>query len=517
VSRGVVAAGHPLTAEAGARVLREGGNAVDAAVAAVATSLVTESPLTGLGAGGYMLVHRGAENVVLDFFVAVPGAAGRERSSELVPIPVYFTAESQQVFHIGAASCGVLGVPAGLVAAAERFGSVPLAELVAPAVSMARDGVTVNGEQAFFLEILTPILTHFSEGERIYAPEGRMLGEGDTFRFPALGDALERLAAEGAEPFYRGDVATAVSDWVLERGGTLGHEDLAAYQPVAREPVRVTFRGREILTNPPPSSGGVLIAYALALLEAIGDTDLETMVGAMEAAQAARGEEFLAGLLSDGFAERFLDPDAVARAASAIADRRRSGAAPPDPADRLGSTTHITAVDADGSCASVTCSNGTGSGVIVPGTGIHVNNMLGEEDLNPHGFHRHAPSTRMPSMMSPTVVVGVDGLEAGLGSGGSNRIRSAILQTLARLVADGVAVDEAVVAPRVHFEAGAVQAEPGVDEEGLRRLERRGYEVVRWPDRNVFFGGVHAVARDPGSGRLQGGGDPRRGGAVALA
>ena len=490
---------------------------MDAAVAAVATSIVTESPLTGLGAGGYMLVHRGSEDLVLDFFVAVPGAGGRKRSSELVPVPVYFTAESQQVFHIGAASCGVPGVPAGLVAAAERFGSVPLAELVAPAARMARDGVTVNGEQAFFLEILTPILTHFPEGERIYAPEGRILGEGDTYRFQALGDALERLGAEGAEAFYRGEVAAAVSDWVLERGGTLAREDLAAYEPVAREPVRAAFRGRQVLTNPPPSSGGVLIAYALALLEELGDTGLEVVVGAMEAAQAARGEEFLEGLLSDGFAERFLDPEAVGRAASGIGDRRRAESGPVDAADRLGSTTHITAIDTDGNCASVTCSNGTGSGVIVPGTGIHVNNMLGEEDLNPLGFHRHAPGTRLPSMMSPTVVLGDDGLEAGLGSGGSNRIRSAILQTIVRMVAEGVAVDKAVVAPRVHFEAGAVQAEPGVDEEALRRLERRGYEVVRWPDRNVFFGGVHAVARDPRTGELRGGGDPRRGGAVALA
>jgi gamma-glutamyltranspeptidase/glutathione hydrolase len=447
----------------------------------------------------------------------VPGGGGRERGADLVPIPVYFTQESQQVFHIGAASCGVPGVPAGLVAAAERFGSVPLSELVAPAALLARDGVRVNGEQAFFLEILTPILTHYPEGEAIYAGSGAILGEGDTFRFPDLGDALERLAAEGVEPFYRGEVAASISDWVLERGGTLGREDMAAYEPVAREPVRASFRGREVLTNPPPSSGGVLIAYALALLEELGAADLEAAVGAMEAAQAARGEEFLAGLLSDGFADRFLAPEAVATAASAIADRRRAAAGPVDGIDRLGSTTHITAVDADGSCASVTCSNGTGSGLIVPGTGIHVNNMLGEEDLNPHGFHRHAPGTRMPSMMSPTVVLREGGLEAGLGSGGSNRIRSAILQTILRMVAEGVPVDEAVVAPRVHFEAGAVQAEPGTDEDGLRRLERRGYEVVRWPDRNVFFGGVHAVARNPATGELLGGGDPRRGGAVALA
>jgi len=516
-TKGAVAAGHPLTAEAGAEVLRAGGNAVDAAVAAVLTSCVTESPLTGLGAGGYMLVHEGSEQVLLDFFVSAPGRDGAERGADLVPVPVYFTPEIPQVFHVGAASCGVPGTPAGLVEALERFGSVPMAELAAPAAALARDGLPVTGEQIFFLKILDPILTHYDEAAAVYAPEGHILGGGEVFRFGELGDALERLGAEGAEPFYRGEIAAALSDWVLERGGTLGREDLEAYRPVWREPVPVRFRGREILTNPPPSSGGVLIAYALALLERLGDTGLEAVVGAMEAAQAARTESFLAGLREDGFAQRFLDPAGLEEAKAAVAERRRLKQGPLDPADRLGSTTHITAVDADGRCASVTCSNGTGSGLIVPGTGIHLNNMLGEEDLNPHGFHRHEPGARLPSMMSPTLVLADGALEAGLGSGGSNRIRSAIVQTVTRMVADGAAVADAVDAPRVHFEAGAVQAEPGVDARALERLEARGYEVVRWSARNVFFGGVHAVARDPDTGELRGGGDARRGGAVAYA
>ena len=481
-------------------MLREGGNAVDAAIAAVVTSFVAESPLTGLGAGGYMLVHQSDETVLLDFFVAVPGLDGAQRESELVPIPVHFTPESVQIFNIGAASCGVPGTPAGLVAASERFGSVPLAELTAPAAALARDGVVQNAEQAYFLAILDPILTQFDEARAIYAPAGRILGAGESFVFPELGDALERLGTEGAESFYRGEIAATVAEWVRERGGTLGVDDLAAYEPIAREPVEVAFRGRRVLTNPPPSSGGILIAYALALLERLGESGTEAVVAAMEAAQAARSEDFLAGLLDEGFAGRFLDPTQVAATAS-----------------RLGSTTHITAVDAEGRCASVTCSNGTGSGVIVPGTGIHVNNMLGEQDLNPHGFHRHAPGVRMPSMMSPTVVLDGEELLAGLGSGGSNRIRSAVLQTILRLVVDGEPVAEAVVAPRVHFEDGVVQSEPGIDEEVLRRLEARGYEVVRWQAMNVFFGGVHAVARDPATGELSGGGDPRRGGAVAHA
>jgi gamma-glutamyltranspeptidase/glutathione hydrolase len=515
--RGAVAAGHPLTAEAGAAVLRAGGNAVDAAVAAVLTSFVTESPLTGLGAGGFMLVHAPDENVLLDFFVAVPGKDAIERRSELEPIPVYFSEDVPQTFNIGAASCGVPGTAAGLWEALRRFGSMPMDELAGPAARLAREGVPVNAEQAFIFKILEPILTHHAEGRRIYAPDGHRLREGDLFRFGELAEALERYGVDGPVPFYRGDVARAVSEWVVERGGTLGLEDLGSYEPIARYPARGRFRSRDVLTNPPPSSGGILIAFGLDLLDRMGAAGVEQQVAAMEEAQTARTEEFHAGLYEDGWLERFLDPIRL----DAAADRARSRLRPTaggveGPGDRLGSTTHITAVDGDGRCASVTCSNGTGSGLIVPGTGVHVNNMCGEEDLNPFGFHTLPPGVRMPSMMSPTVLLAEGELEAGLGSGGSNRIRSAVLQTIVRLVAEGAGVQEAVEAPRVHFEAGVVQAEPGADPEGLARLEARGYTVARWGQRNLFFGGVHAVSRNVETGELSGGGDPRRGGATAV-
>src|SRR5919198_2179019 len=285
-ARGAVAAGHPLTAEAGARVLREGGNAVDAAVAAVLTSFVTESALTGLGAGGFMLIHApGEEDVLLDFFVEVPGRTTTERRSELVPIPVYFSPESPQVFNVGAASCGVPGTAGGLAEALRHWGSIPLAELVKEPARLAPEGIRVKAEQGFILHILQPILTHEPEGRAIYAPDGRILAEGDQFRFEDLGDALERYGAEGPEPFYRGDVARRLSGWVLDRGGTLGRDDLAAYEPRHRDPVRARYRGRDVLTNPPPSSGGILIAFALSLLECAGSADLPKVVAAMEEAQ----------------------------------------------------------------------------------------------------------------------------------------------------------------------------------------------------------------------------------------
>jgi gamma-glutamyltranspeptidase/glutathione hydrolase len=268
--RGVVAAGHPLTAEVGADVLREGGNAVDAAVAAVLASFAVESPLTGFGAGGFMMVHRGAETVLLDFFVAAPGRDGIERGAELLPVPVHFDADTVQTFYVGPASCGVPGTAAGLELALARFGSVPLAELVRAGTRLAREGAPVNAEQAYILEILAPIQERSEPCRELYAPAGRTLREGEIFRFPELAEALERFGAEGAEPFYRGEVAAALSEHVVANGGTLGGSDLASYEAVERRPIRMAFRGTEVLTNPPPSSGGILVAYCLGLLERLG-------------------------------------------------------------------------------------------------------------------------------------------------------------------------------------------------------------------------------------------------------
>jgi gamma-glutamyltranspeptidase/glutathione hydrolase len=516
--KGVVAAGHPLTAEAGALVLREGGNAVDAAVCAVLASFAVESPLTGFGAGGFIMVHRGGETVLIDFFVAAPGKDGAERGVELVPVPVHFDAETVQTFYVGPASCGVPGTAAGLELALRRFGSVPLAELVKPGVRLAREGAPVNAEQAYILEILWPIHERLAETRELYAPGGRPLGEGDVFRFAELGDALERFAADGAEPFYRGEIAAALSGFVREHGGTLGPTDLGEYKAIERRPIRTAFRGTEVLTNPPPSSGGILIAYTLGLLERLGESSgPEQLVAAMNAANEARNEAFAEALYGGGLDAALLDPEALERTAVALHHRPDLGPSTSPPEDRLGSTTHISVLDAEGMCASVTCSNGSGSGVLVPGTGVILNNMLGEEDLNPLGFHAIAPGRRVPSMMSPTVVLRDGEIELGLGSAGSNRIRSAILQTVVRAVEQGLGAEEAVRAPRLHSEAGIVQTEPGIDEEALARIEARGVPVLRRPRINLFFGGVQAVARDPSSGALSGGGDPRRGGAVATA
>lgn len=488
----MVAAGHPLSAEAGARVLREGGNAVDAAVAAVLASFSLESALTGLGAGGFMIVGGpGVETSVIDFFVAAPGLGGHELADELVPVPVHFDESTTQIFNAGAASCGVPGTAAGLALVLDRYGSVPMAELAGPAAELAREGAPLNRQQAYVLRILEPIYTATPEARAIYAPEGRILGEGDVFRYPELGDTLEAYGAEGAAVIYSGEIPARIEEYILSRGGTLCAADFAAYEPIVRTPVGAHYHGRELLTNPPPSAGGLLISYSLALLDRMDASGPEEIAKVMAAASEARDDEFAASLGVEGFARRFLD-------------------------DRLGSTTHLAAMDANGLCASVTCSNGTGSGMVVPGTGIHLNNMLGEEDLNPRGFHQSDPGVRISSMMSPTLIFEGDEVLAGLGSAGSNRIRSAVLQTTLNLLA-GVDPQTAVDAPRIHLENGQLQAEPGVDEEALTRIEAAGQPVFRWSERNLFFGGVQIVTRDPETGHLDGAGDPRRGGAVAHA
>ncbi len=517
---GVIAAGHPLTAQAGAEVLRAGGNAVDAAVGAMLMSFAAEPLLTGLGAGGHMLVAgAGEEPVLLDFFVQAPARRQDGGAAELDAVDVSF-GDAAQVFHIGPASCGVYGTPAGVCAAVERWGTMDLEQLSAPAARAAREGVRLNAGQAYIAEILADLLTSTPECAALWAPDGHVLREGELLRNPDLGDALDRLGADGAEPFYRGDVARAVCDWLGARGGSLSTDELAGYRAIEREPVRVSYRDRTVLTNPPPSAGGTLLAYSLALLDrGPRPPRLADVLVAMEAAQAERTPEFVEGLAQDGFLERFL-------------------------AAKLGSTTHISVLDRDGRACSVTCTNGEGSGVVVPGTGIHVNNVMGEEDLNPLGFHRHPAGRRMPSMMAPSIVLlddrrsrlddrpighrmgspigqhlisdrSIGGeVELVLGSAGSNRIRSALLQTIVGVVDHGLGARDAVDAPRAHFEDGIVYHEPGIDMSSLRALSPER-EIVRFHSPNLFFGGVQAV--HSANGALTGAGDPRRGGVAVSA
>ena len=381
--RGVVAAGHPESANAGAAVLRAGGNAVDAAVAAVLTSFAAEPLLTGLGSGGYLLVvPPGGEAVLLDFFVETPGR-GHDPADHapLRAVTVDF-GDATQVFHVGAASCGTYGTPAGLAAAVAEFGRAPLSELAAPAVRLARAGVRVTPMQAYLYALLAEINAATPVGRARYLPGGRPPRTGDVVTDPELAHALELFGAEGAAPFYTGDVAAAVVDEVRAQGGLLGAADLAAYEVVRRDPLHVPFRDVVVCTNPPPSAGGILVGRALAELD-------------LRRARRTSPRSSPRWPRPSGSGPRSSSPGSAVPGWTTRDTR----------ANRLGSTTHVSVLDADGWACAVTTSNGEGSGVVVPGTGVHVNNVLGEEDLSPLGFHSQPPGYRLPSMMAPTVVL----------------------------------------------------------------------------------------------------------------
>jgi gamma-glutamyltranspeptidase/glutathione hydrolase len=455
--RGALAAGHPLTAEAGAEVLRAGGNAVDACIAAAAVSWVCESPLTGPAGGGFLLVHRAeaARTQLLDFFVALPERASSPE--ELVEVVVDF-GDSQQVFFTGPMSVAVPGAALGLWEAHSRWGSVPWAELLAPAARLARDGVALNEAQAYLHRILDPLLRYSPEGDALYGP-GRALDEGERFVSPELAATIEQIAAEGARCLYHGELAERIAAHV-----PVTLDDLARYEVLEREPLAASYRGDDLRTNPSPSSGGRLLRVGL---ETLGDAEPTppAIVRAMEAQDAMRVEA-------------------------------------------LGGTTHISAVDSNGDAASLSCSLGSSGGVVVPGTGIQLNNMLGETHLA--GEER--AGARLTSMMAPSLLLHDGRPRLVIGSAGSTRLHGAILQVVVNVAARGRGVDDAVEAPRIHFEQGVVHCE---DWAAADELEAAGYPVVRWRDRNLFFGGVSAVEiREDGS--LAAAGDPRRGGGAVV-
>jgi gamma-glutamyltranspeptidase/glutathione hydrolase len=501
--RGAIAAGHPLTAEAGARMLAEGGNAVDACLAAAFVSWVAESPLTGPGGGGFLLVHdaHDGRSRLLDFFVTVPGEGlPRGTFGEMDTVDVDFDS-TIQAFRIGAASVAVPGVVAGLETAHRRFGTIEWPRLLQPAIELARSGLDLNREQAYLHAILDIILRHTEESRAIYGPRGERLVAGDRVVMADLAGTLELLADEGGSAFYAGPLAGEVSDHVRSHGGTLTREDLAGYRPIWRRPIAVDFVEHRVLSNPPPSSGGVLIAYGLRLLDRAGlggppgSADaIARLVEVMGEQNRAGGPGFTRELFRGGLAERLCEDDRVNAAAGRL----------------LTGTTHISAIDAQGNAAALTASTGSGSGCVVPRTGIHLNNMLGEFDLIPAGARRR-PGGRLTSMMAPSVALHEGRPRLVVGSAGSLRLRGAILQTIANALGHDLPVEEAIDAPRVHVDDDHVHCEGGTDPAAIDELERRGYDVVRWRRRNLYFGGAAAVEVRP-DGTLHAAGDPRRGG-----
>ncbi len=482
--KAVAASGHTLVSKTAVEIMAAGGNAFDGAVAAGFMAAVAEPVLTSLGGGGFLLAApaNGAPPILFDFFSDTPGRGGRtapEAAKHFFPVTVAF-AGTEQDFNVGLGSVATPGVLKGLLHVHRRLGRLPLADILAPAAHAARHGVTVNEQQAYFFRLLEPILTMSAPGRRIFAPSGALLQAGARFRNPDLADFLDRLARDPRHDFYQGEIARRIATEMRQGGGLLTEEDLAAYRVVERQPLAFSYRDLRLLTNPPPSLGGVMIR---AILQCIDQVDLTGC------AFGAPGHLVpLARIL-----RRAEEKRAIITAGRPLCAR---------------GTTHLSVRDEEGNLAAMTTSNGEGSGYFVPGCGVMLNNMLGEEDLHPAGFHAAPPGTRIGSMMAPTLVLDRPEGPIIIGSGGSMRIRSAIPQVLVNLIDFHLAPAEAVRLPRVHWDGQQLQMEPGFPPETVAQLQKE-MAVRVWPVTDVYFGGVHVVAGD------RGGGDPRRNGAVA--
>jgi len=491
--QGIVASGHPQVSCTAVEILRAGGNAFDAAIAAGFVSALAEPALTSLGGGGFLLAHSAGKSILFDFFSDTPGMGLPETSlsPRFFPLTVKFPGSSQ-IFNIGQGSVAVPGNLRGYLHVHRRLGRLPLSEILAPAIYLGRHGILVNSRQALFLDYLKPIMTLTERGKNLYRDGTSYLEQGRLFVNLDMASFLECLITEGDRPFYEGEIARAIALEMQADKGLLTELDLSSYQVIERQPLALDYGGMRLLTNPLPSFGGALIVQALEILKQTGL------------------QEF-----SWGETEHIL---ALAETMRQVDLRRQKEKGGPEKLDftwtgdigrqiRLfcRGTTHLSIADADGNVASMSTSNGEGSGYIAPGTGIMLNNMMGEDDLHPGGFHSSPPGIRVSSMMSPTIALRDGQPIFALGSGGSKRIRTAILQVLINLLDFKMDVQSAVLAPRLHWDGEILQMEPGFSSRVRKRLEEI-YKVNVWGETNMYFGGVHAIADGLGCG------DPRRGG-----
>ncbi len=508
--KGAVAAGHRLTAEAAAEILRAGGNAFDAAIGGFFTACVTEPVLASLGGGGFLLArdHAG-QNQLFDFFTHTPGATPRNDGVDFHPVTVDFGAVRQE-FHIGHGACAAPGTVRGMFDVHRRLATLPIRELMAPAVELARSGVRVNRFQSYLLDLVSPIyrtesaLPLFASPNQTGQP-GQLMQPGDVFSNPQLADVLEALSREGEALFYEGELAARIVAQCRQGGGYLTHKDLKKYRVCRRAPLEIPYRNQRLITNPAPSAGGLLIGFGLELLKQAGGefgdrfgsvAHVATLIETLRVTSEARSRHFC-----DGPNEALLNPELLEQYRRRVLGRARAARG----------TTHLSIIDAESNIASLTVSNGEGCGRLLADAGFMLNNMLGEEDVNPGGSERWNPNQRMSSMMAPGVLLADEGTVSALGSGGSNRIRTAILQVVCNRVDFGMDLEAAIAAPRMHIETDALHRERDFPAPAVRFLAENfpGHRVFEEP--NMFFGGVHAAQLNS-HGELSAVGDPRRDG-----
>jgi len=519
--KGVIAGGDAQTVAAGEEILERGGNATDAAIAAVFASFVAESVMTNIGGGGIAIVGDIAKDKaeVYDFFVNMPSGKPyaemdfHEVTSDYGP--------AQDSLYIGRASVAVPGIVAGLSALAAEHGTMPLKILLEPAIRMAREGVELSPSQEYVLEFLLPIYEDTPEINDMYLRDGSAWRAGEKNTFPKLAENLAQLAEEGAHAFSQGSIAQAILQDQTSHGGLITEADLANYQVRRLEPIRISYRDVELLFPAMPSTGGGLIAFAFKLLESVdlaqmehlGVDHIQTLAEVMRLTNIARPLWDAEASSGQERVSRFLNEKHISQNQHQLNDILRGGNHPTEPVFPKGPdhTTHISVVEADGNFVGVTTTAGESAGFVVDGTGICMNNMLGEADLHPLGFHKLAAGARLTTMMSPTVLLKDGAPQMVLGSGGSSRLRSAILQAVSNVIDFKMPLEEAVHTPRIHFGEGTLQLEGGISETRASALEGMGYKVNRWKNLNMYFGGTHAVALE--NDHWVAIGDKRRGGA----
>jgi gamma-glutamyltranspeptidase/glutathione hydrolase len=532
---GMIAAGDAHTAEAGAIMLRKGGNAVDAAVAAAFASFVAEVGVVHLGGSGMAQVlvpangGRGYRCQTYDFFSNAPGLGCQvgPEGIDFEKVTIDFGPTTQD-FYLGRGSVAVPGNIAGLCRLAADYGRLSLPELLEPAIALAREGVPLSQFQAETCALLAPIYTHTPGMRAIFQRQQGIVAAGERLAIPDLEHTLTDLAQEGARFASQGRLAAAIVADQEANGGLLTAADLETYSVHQLSSIRLNYRDYEILLPPPSSSGGVLTAFSFKLLAnfAVGSLQhgsaahLRLLFEIMAATSRARpvwdraqqalpAADALAYFLSDSFVAHYVGEVKATLEGDSRLPSLSEPAAHPD-------TSHLSVIDDQGMAVSLTTTAGETAGYVVPGTGFIPNNIMGEEDLHPAGFHARQPGERIQTMMTPAVVLQSGKVRLVVGSGGSIRIRSAILQVLSNLLDFNMRLVDAVNTARVHVENGALQCELGYDPLAVDALEASGYRVNRWDRRSIYFGGAHSVSRTP-SGRVVAAGDNRRGGSTATA
>ncbi len=500
------AAGTPYAAAAAAEVYQAGGNAADAAVAAAAAVGITEPLMSSIGGGGFALVRGTGGAELIDYYDMMPGKGlpESEFGAGGSPKSVILKYGAGVRSTVGGASCAVPGVLRGWEMLLARHGRLSLGEALVPAVRLAREGFLLCKTSGLWFQVAEEVLQLTDETRKNFYKGERPYLEGEEVRFPELADTLEAIGEESVDLFYEGELARRVSGYIRKMGGIITEQDLAEYRPVVREPLTVKYDAGRMYTNGPPSAGGSTLAQMLKVVSAydlpsMSEEDyVRAMAGAMRLALADREAEYLEGEQNAEVAER-LTGEEYARL-----QRGRIFGSP--------HTTHLSCVDDEGLAVSITASMGYGSGLVIPGTGIPMNNALGEPELNPKGFHALEPGQRLISSMSPTIVSSEEEGVMSLGSPGASRIPTAILQNIVNVVDFGMSLEEAVLHPRFHSEGDLFAYEVGSPKADLDLYER----VLPYEEPNMYFGGVNAVRRTP-DGVFEAAADHRRSGGIAFA